>query len=435
MMRPVTIARRTAEGTAMTELTAMHPPTPVHSRPRGHALTPLSATAGPAALRPIAHPAALARGTPAGILALQGAVGNRAVQRVLLARQPAPAEAESATAVDRPLLAAAQVARALGFYRAQPRRYTPAIVAQIQTAVGTAPTGTMTEADVQAVATRQAALNLEASPALKVDGMAGPRTLPAVFKIGLAKDDPLKSYASKAAKMWLDPTQSEEQIANEIANTLMKDRVTAIGMPPPVFKVVDNLGSRGNFRASEWLVTLDRQNFQPGKRHDLKATTETIYHEYRHAEQTFKVGQMLAGKKKTAKQINDRTQLRLDIAEQAVLRPIAPGTMEAVIAEGWDDALNNTARLVAIQNEVKAASNARDAAQKERDAADAAAKADPSPANQARLAKAEAALAKAQARNDKAVAAHDDLPDEVDAGRVGTRVGKEFEKTPGAPTF
>jgi hypothetical protein len=57
----------------------------------------------------------------------------------------------------------------------------------------------MTTEDTQAVARKQAELNIGASPALAVDGMAGPRTLPTVFKIGLAQDVPLAAYTTKSS--------------------------------------------------------------------------------------------------------------------------------------------------------------------------------------------------------------------------------------------
>jgi hypothetical protein len=376
---------------------------------------------------PSRPPSSLDHLTPANILALQRTLGNRAVQRLLAARQPATDTLDPATTLDpvaapdveRDLLSPAQVARAIGFYRAQPARYTPGIIKQIQEAVGTDPTGTITAVDVQAVAKRQARLNLTETPALKVDGMAGPRTLPSVFKIGLAKDDPLATFTAEAAKRWKDKTKSEEVIAQEVVDKLLTDRLNALDIPKVPLKILDDLGTRGAFSSGAWELKLDRLQFRPGPKHDLKATTASIYHEGRHAEQAFKVGQMLAGRKRTAAQINAETGLNLEVAKQAVLKPLAPGTMEAVIAEGWHDSLDSDAGIEARRRnsvELKAASRARDAAQ-------AAFDKDPSPANAAKLAKAEA-------RFDKAVAVHDDLPHEFDAERLEARVEKEFDKAP-----
>ena len=245
----------------------------------------------------------------ANILDLQGLSGNRSVQRLLAARQAVPTNAEGTPPQNsgEQLLSPAQEARALSFYRSQPAKYTPAIIGQIQAAVGTAATGAMTAEDTQAVARKQAELNVDASPALAVDGMAGPRTLPTVFKVGLAQDVPLTDYTTKAAAMWKDKSATEEETAKALVETVMNPRLATLGIPPLTFVLIPALGSRGAFSAADWELKLDTEQFKPGPRHDLKQTTSTIYHECRHAEQHFKVAQMLAGKKQNAVQINQRS--------------------------------------------------------------------------------------------------------------------------------
>lgn len=243
------------------------------------------------ASRPAAHVAShwpsLAHASPAYVSYLQRVAGNQAVQCLVAVTH----KGELASGP----LSQPQVQRALAFYRAQPARYTREIIMQIQLEVGTVPTGRMTPLDVQAVAERQQKLNEAEKPVLKVDGMAGPRTLPSIFKIGLAKDVPLTSYTKKASKMWDDKSKSERDIAKDVVETLLNPRLDAEGIPPVWFKIVNNLGSRGVLRRSEWELWLDDLQFQPGDKHDLKETTATIYHEGRHAEQLFRVAQMLAG--------------------------------------------------------------------------------------------------------------------------------------------
>src|SRR5262245_49945014 len=107
-----------------------------------------------------------------GALRLQRAVGNRAVA-TMLQRQEADAP-----------LTGAQVKKALSFYKAQPDRYTPEIIKQIQATVGVEETGVPDEAFAQAVAVWQRD-NGDLHPTLWIDGMAGPRTLPRVFPSGL----------------------------------------------------------------------------------------------------------------------------------------------------------------------------------------------------------------------------------------------------------
>jgi len=365
--------------------------------------------------QPFVHPSSLVHPTPADVLDLQRLTGNRSVQRLLVLRDPNT----TVLAPPTPLLSNAQVVRAISFYRSQPARYTPDIIKQIQAAVGTVPTGTITEVDVQAVAKKQTELNVNARPALKVDGMAGPRTLPSIFKIGLAKDDTLSSYTTESAKLWKDKTKTEPEIAKQLVDTLLNDRLAALDAPPVKFKIVHDLGDRGVFSPKDWELQLDDLQFQPGPKHDLKQTTSTIYHEGRHAEQNFKVAQMLAGKKRTVDQIIVETGINPDVAKKAVLKPLARGAMEAVIAEGWHDSLNSAAgreKEGRVSAELDAATKAREKAQKDFDA-------DPSPANRAKL-------DQAKARRAKAVAEHDDLPHEFDAERLETRVEQEFDKAP-----
>ncbi len=362
-----------------------------------------------------ARPAGPSDPTAAGILQLQQLSGNDAVQRLLIG-QRAPAGVAAPAPVAAGPLSPDQVAKAKRFYTAQPARYTRNIIMEIQFEVGTLPTGRMSDLDVQAVARRQAELNVGATPPLKIDGMAGPRTLPTIFKIGLAKDANVSGYTAKARDKFNKPNgESEADIAKDIVETEINPRHVAEGIPPIKFKIINGLVSRGAFSSAEWELKLDDQQFQPGDKHDLKETTATMYHEARHAEQDFRVGQMLAGRKKTAEQITEETGLNADIAKLAVQKPLAPGTMEAVIAEGWHDSLNSPEGVERRRrNSVEL-----NAAAKERDAARKANKENPSPANAARQAKAEA-------RFDRATAEHDDLPHEFDAERLETKVRQQF---------
>jgi len=115
---------------------------------------------------------------PTGLLYLQQVRWNRTVQRLLVARQEGAAEGP---------LSAARVRDAIAYYRNKPDRYTRDIIMEIQKAVGTDPTGSISAVDVQAVAKRQQALNVDVEPKLKIDGKAGPRTLPSIFKFRIVR--------------------------------------------------------------------------------------------------------------------------------------------------------------------------------------------------------------------------------------------------------
>jgi len=348
-----------------------------------------------------------ATGGPGALLYLQQVMGNRMVQRLLVARQEGTAEGS---------LSDAQVRDAIAFYRNQPARYTRDIIIEIQKAVGTDPTGTIGAVDVQAVAKRQQALNVDAEPKLKIDGKAGPRTLPSIFKFGLSEEASVSDFAKKAKETFeAKDGKSEEEKAKSLVSDLINKRLAALNIPPVAVEVADDLGSRGTFSSGDWKMRLDRLQFQPGKLHDLRDTTATIYHEARHAEQHFRVGQMLARQGKNAAQITATTGLNEDVAKKAVDTKGDITAMQALIAQGWFDSLHGAASLARRRRnseELRASFNAREAA------CDAFKK-DPTPQNKAKL-------EVAKARFGKAVDEHDDFPHEFDAERLESKVATQF---------
>ena len=337
-------------------------------------------------------------------------IGNRTVQRLLVARQQGAAEGP---------LSAAQVRDAIAYYRGKPDRYTRDIIMEIQAAVGTEATGSISAIDVQAVAKRQQALNVDAEPKLKIDGKAGPRTLPSIFKFGLSEDTSVSDFAKKAKETFeAKDGKTEEEKAKSLVTDLVNKRLAELKIPPVGVEVLDDLGTRGAFNSGDWKFKLDRLQFQPGKLHDLRDTSATIYHEARHAEQHFRVGQLLARQGKNAAQITAQTGLNEDVAQKAVDAKDDITAMQALIARDWFDSLHGAASLARRRRnseELRASFRAREAA------CDAF-KQDPTPKNKARL-------ESAKARFSRAVAEHDDFPHEFDAERLESEVAKQF----GAP--
>jgi len=349
----------------------------------------------------------VATNAASGLLRLQQVAGNRTVQQWLVARQQSEAGGP---------LSAAQVHDAIAFYRAQPGRYTREIIGEIQTAVGTSPTGSISAADVQAVAKRQQALNVDAEPKLKIDGKAGPRTLPSIFKFGLSEDASVSDFAAKAKEAFdAKDGRSEEEKAKTLVNDVINTRLVALNIPPVTVEVLDGLGTRGAFDSSEWKFKLDRLQFQPGRLHDLRDTTGTIYHEARHAEQDFRIGQLLARQGKDAAQITATTGLNADVAKKAVDAKDAITAMQALIAQGWFDSLHGAAGLARRRRN----SEELRASFKAREAACDVFKRDSTPANRAKLDKAKASF-------NSAVAEHDDLPHEFDPERLESKVKTQF---------
>jgi hypothetical protein len=343
---------------------------------------------------------------------LQRLAGNTVVCRLLgVSRQQA---ATAVTTAAGPLTQA-QVRDAIAWYSAQPARYTRDIIMEIQMEVGTTPTGRMEAVDVQAVARRQEALNVPDEPRLKVDGKAGPRTLPSIFKFGLSEDRSVGDYTRNARAMWDGRGgRSEESVAREIVNSLVNKRFDDLGIPHIDFTVV-TLGTRGAFSSGDWKLSLDPLQFRPGKFHDVRDTTATIYHEARHAEQSFRIGQLLARQRKTAEQINARTGLKQEIAEVAIARKNDLTPMQVLIAQGWFDSEFGAAALEQRRrngDELRASFSAREAACE-------AFKRAPTVENRARL-------VSARARFSRAVDEHDDLPHEFDAERLEAKVKRSF---------
>ena len=96
-------------------------------------------------------------------------------------------------------------------------------------------------------------------------------------------------------------------------------------------------GTLGLFDWETWEMTINPVNFQADEvsSEDFADMADTVYHEARHAEQFYRVAQMLAGQGRTAAEIHDETGILPEVCDQAVTEPLAEGSMEALIADGW----------------------------------------------------------------------------------------------------
>lgn len=355
----------------------------------------------------------------ADILRLQSTVGNQAVQRFLSTRASSSSvqrEGEDEAVAENPL-SRGQAAAAISFYRTQPKRYTPQIIMLIQDAVGTTPSGTMTNDDVQAVARWQKKLNETEDPSLKVDGMAGPRTLPTVFRQGLADQGAIENYSTKAHDLldkWDELGTAEARIKKLVE--LVNKELTIANVPNCEVKIDDAGGDLGQFDFATWSLDIGKKAFEkadptPAEKADM---ADTIYHESRHAEQWYRMAQFQASQGKSAQQIADDMGIPKKIADKAFADPLKKGSIDALIAEGWNESVygSQAAHRNRVLKEVDDSGAALDKAK-------AAVEKDPSPANKAKL-------VAARARRDKALKAYFDLPEENDANRIGGRVTKAY---------
>ena len=161
--------------------------------------------------------------SPDNVLKLQQTIGNQAVQTWLVQRQDAPAPEAEAEATSEEGIAgshmqiedtpetpldAGRVGVAISYYRQRRSQYTPDIIREMQTQINSlglsiAVDGIIGPETVQAVARFQMILTglpnaRLASTADGIDGMAGPRTLPALFPSGLATEESIEDYADAA---------------------------------------------------------------------------------------------------------------------------------------------------------------------------------------------------------------------------------------------
>jgi hypothetical protein len=370
--------------------------------------------------RPLA-PVRTAVGDPRALAALQlqRAVGNRSVA-ALLQRQEADAP-----------LTGAQVKKALSFYKAQPDRYTPEIVTQIQAKVGVGETGIPDEAFAQAVAVWQRD-NGDLHPELRIDGMAGPRTLPRMFPSGLQSGTEPEDFGKEAQTNVIDRWQQltvDERTAELIQ--LVNTHLANAKVPPVAPNPQDTL-NLGEFSFPDWTMIVGKQAMaieQPTLA-QAKDLVDTIYHEARHAEQWFRIAQLRclqrrarnrqASDDQIARAVSTELGIPKNIAAEAVKAPpFALGSMDALIAQGWFDSVygSGATRRDQILTELDKAEKALEAAKKRQ-------KEHPSPANQL-------AVERAQERVNRAIAGHATLPEEDDAFVAGER--SEHGVVRGAP--
>jgi hypothetical protein len=277
------------------------------------------------------------------MLRLQEVVGNQQVTQLLrsvvLSRQAvlAPDAPGAADAAKKPL-APAQVSAAISFYKNQPSRYTPSIMSEIQKQVGAEPTGEADEDTAQKVAVFQ-----EKNPPLKVDGMAGPRTLPTAFPFGLRTKKSTDAFITKAKVVqteWVKLATADERAKALIA--AVNEQLVAAGVPPVKREFQNVPGEFGHFSFETWTMTLGEPEFakDDASEKERREASTTVYHEARHAEQWFMMARLLAGEGLSAKAISKRMGIpEDDIAKKAKDKPLAKGSMDALIAQGWFDSV------------------------------------------------------------------------------------------------
>jgi hypothetical protein len=334
--------------------------------------------------------------------------GNRAITSLLHATiqrqdEDAPAEAP-AEAI--PLLDEVQIADARRYYTSQPWLYTPAIITELRTALGLDPVGGVDDALVVAVAEWQSTEGT-GDPALLIDGKAGPRTLPRIFRAGLNVIGEGEAFGGEVQSDVIDEwaTLATAEARRDRLVELVNQRLATAGVPPVTPAFDANANNAGSFGFATWVMRIGRARLEGDSisEEDARSIAATVYHEARHTEQWFRMAQLRAAQGLGVAALVTELGIEARIARLARAAPLVRGSMEAVIAQGWWDSVygSGSAHREAVLGEVDRASTERRAAQAAFDANGTA-------ANQTRL-------DRANERFDRAFAAYQNLPEENDA--------------------
>jgi peptidoglycan hydrolase-like protein with peptidoglycan-binding domain len=283
---------------------------------------------------------------------------------------------------------------AVSFYRGKPDLYPEDVITKIQHAVKSPETGVADEDMVQGVAQFQQ-VNV-----LKVDGMAGPRTLPRLFNSGLATEADRKEFVAVGKDVeqnWATLGTAEERAKALFAG--VKVQLDKEKVPTPTMEVGDTGIAAGVFTGAEWKITFGRAPLSTAtiSDDDARDLSGTVYHEARHAEQQHKMARMLATKGNTAAQIHAKMGIPDEIARDAVGNPLPRGIEFTVAAQQFDSEFGaGQAHHIQAEKDAPSAADLR--------AAQQAVKDNPTAANKQRLARLTAAFK-----------AYHDLPTENDA--------------------
>ena len=253
---------------------------------------------------------------------------------------------------------------------------------------------------------------------LKVDGMAGPRTLPRLFESGLATETDRKEFVAAGkdvAANWATlatPKARADKLFEGVKVQLDKEKV-----PTPAMDLGDLGKAAGVFFGRSWKIVFDRAALSPATidDDDARDLSGTVYHEARHAEQQHKMARMLATKGNTAAQIRAKMGIPIEIAEDAFNNKLPRGVEFAVAAQQFDAEFGaGKAHFEKSEAEAPSAAELR--------AAQAAFAADPSEANKRKLARLTAAFR-----------AYHDLPTENDAFATETDFEASWDEATAAP--
>lgn len=183
---------------------------------------------------------------------------------------------------------------------------------------------------------------------LKMMGATSTQQQPKIQRseIGLEQSDLSDHFVKNGYAYWKKKRNKDES-TKEYASHLVKlvnDELATFGVPPTNHDFRES-NAVGAFRQSEWKIyfnikKLNREGdtIDELTQNEAADLANTVYHEARHAEQSFRIARMLAGMEKTAEDIASELPIPQEIAEQAVQSPLkntADTKKEFEEAEEW----------------------------------------------------------------------------------------------------
>lgn len=247
-----------------------------------------------------------------------------------------------------------QMLKAKSWYATNAAYYTPAVIKQIQQAIGSPVTGKVTTKFLTDAANWQLTFDLQGKTGkfttlpngdmvqgFAETGVIGPDQLASLMPTGLAKDKTIEKYAAQLLdikKNWTNyDTPAERQKGVQQLLSQLSEASSTPQMQLRFQKLQEQ--TEGSFNHKSWTMVLNSAHLNDPKMTPDKFVDimETVYHESRHAEQNFMSARFLAGQNLTAAQVKDNMDLPVGIAKKAVESPIASSTIQGIVAQGFYD--------------------------------------------------------------------------------------------------
>jgi len=259
---------------------------------------------------------------------------------------------------------------------------------------------------------------------------------------GIATQLALDRYVAAAKQVEQDWTSLDpDGRANRLGDAANAE-LAAIGVPEVGVRLKYLGAPEGRFDNLPWNIDLNATRFDPSTTTTGRMATvaSTVYHESRHAEQWFRMARLEAGQGKNAAAIASELDIAPRVAAAAEKSPLTGDSQQAKEAATWHksvygpgagDARNETIkRMHAQAKEMDTALAASEAAEAASDAVRNNATATPDDKRAALNAWKAAfnAYKAVKAAFEASWAEYRALPEEVDAWRLGDRVGAEYRK-------